>query len=282
MASISDCYRSGPIKLGLWITAEPSSLAVMGWTEMNVKTLTAIAVAMAVGTGAHAANLVTNGGFESDSLNFAHEFGASYIYGQTVTGWTSASTQAFNIWEPSGAVAVGPTDAATRFTAIQSGQYLWKLPATPNTNGGAFVVLDGDSHANGPLTQMINGLVVGKSYALTFDWAAAQLHNRNGDTTEKLVVGFGGDTFTTATLNNPSHGATGWFTVTTHFTATDTSQLLSFLSIGTPDGLPPVALLDGVSLTAVPEPTSWALMILGFFGLGGALRSRRRQALVTA
>jgi hypothetical protein len=247
---------------------------------MNVKTLTAIAVAMAVGTGAHAANLVTNGGFESDSLGTPHEFGASYpATGQTVTGWTSASTTAFNLWEPSGAVADGPTGADTRFGMTH--QYLWKLPATPDPDGGAFVVLDGDPKGNGALTQMINGLVVGKTYTLSFDWAAAQIRNRTGATTEKLVVGFGGDTFTTTTLNNPNHGATGWYTVTTHFTATSTSQLLSFLSVGTPTGFPPVVLLDGVSL-AVPEPTSWALMIVGFFGLGGALRSRRRQALATA
>jgi hypothetical protein len=32
----------------------------------------------------------------------------------------------------------------------------------------------------------------------------------------------------------------------------------------------------------VPEPTSWALMILGFGGVGGMLRSVRRRALVTA
>ncbi|HEX5262002.1 MAG TPA: PEPxxWA-CTERM sorting domain-containing protein, partial [Phenylobacterium sp.] len=28
----------------------------------------------------------------------------------------------------------------------------------------------------------------------------------------------------------------------------------------------------------VPEPASWALMILGFFGMGGLLRTRRRLA----
>jgi hypothetical protein len=39
---------------------------------------------------------------------------------------------------------------------------------------------------------------------------------------------------------------------------------------------------DGVisfsRLTAVPEPTAWALMIMGFGGVGGVVRSRRRQA----
>jgi hypothetical protein len=37
--------------------------------------------------------------------------------------------------------------------------------------------------------------------------------------------------------------------------------------------------LDDLSLqgTAVPEPTSWALMLMGFGGLGAMLRSNRRR-----
>lgn len=43
----------------------------------------------------------------------------------------------------------------------------------------------------------------------------------------------------------------------------------------------PGSVLDRVSLLAgrLPEPTSWAMMILGFGGAGAALRLRRRQAL---
>ena len=100
------------------------------------------------------------------------------------------------------------------------------------------------------------------------------------------MVDFGGDSFTTATVSNPSEGATGWFTVNHSFTATSTSEVLSFLSIGTPGALPP-ALLDGVSLLTLGRggggggtrrPASWALMILGFSGLGAALRRRRALA----
>jgi hypothetical protein len=34
----------------------------------------------------------------------------------------------------------------------------------------------------------------------------------------------------------------------------------------------------GVGAGGVPEPASWAMMLIGFGGLGGALRSRRRAA----
>ena len=41
--------------------------------------------------------------------------------------------------------------------------------------------------------------------------------------------------------------------------------------------------VDNISITAVPEPTTWGLMILGFGAAGAALRtSRRRMALVRA
>ena len=41
---------------------------------------------------------------------------------------------------------------------------------------------------------------------------------------------------------------------------------------------PPVALLSNVSLAAVPEPVTWALMLAGFGGLGAAVRARRKIA----
>jgi hypothetical protein len=42
--------------------------------------------------------------------------------------------------------------------------------------------------------------------------------------------------------------------------------------------LPPFALLDGVSIKGVPEPSTWAMMVLGFSLLGYAGFRRRRTA----
>ena len=248
---------------------------------MKLKTILAIAAAMAVSTSAHAAvNLVVNGSFELNKQKFAHEFGASWVYGQSVIGWTSPNAKAFNVWEPNGTIAT-TVNARDRFNPTGSTvsgaqrQFLWKLPPVPDPDGGAFVILDGDLRDRGTLEQMIKGLKIGRVYTLTFDWAAAQYKSRVGDTTEKLKVDFGTDTFTTALVANPSKSAQGWFTVSHKFTAKSTTQLLSFFSIGTPLGLPAAALLDGVSLTTVPEPATWATMIMGFFGLGAVLRRRR-------
>lgn len=245
------------------------------------------------GGAAHAAtNLIVNGGFEDVAqqpgkaalpASGSFEFGDTYIYGQAVTGWTSttvpgASAGAFNIRYGANPTSVSPD---TRYPSED--QYLWALPGNPDPDGGAFIGLDGDVNARGLLSQTVSGLTAGQKYDLTFSWAAAQVADRTGDTTELLRVAFGGESFDTALVNNVSHGATDWSTVTYQFTATGASQTLSFLSIGTPTGLPPMALLDGVSLTAaVPEPATWAMTIVGFGLVGGALRRRSRSGAVSA
>ena len=239
----------------------------------------ALSAALLISSAASAGtNLVQNGSFETTTDgSTSHEFGASFTFGQDVSNWTSASTSAFNLYFTPGQ-ATGPTDVPTRFG--EHGQFLWVLP--PNDpDKGNFVALDGDTNFNGALTQTITGLTVGDKYTLSFDWAAAQYADRTGQTTEMLQYSLGGDTFSTGTVTNASMSATPWLTQTKTFTATDTSEVLSFLSIGTPAGLPPVALLDGVSLTAVPEPATWGMMLVGFGGLGVAIR-RRRRALATA
>ncbi len=42
------------------------------------------------------------------------------------------------------------------------------------------------------------------------------------------------------------------------------------------------AFLDHVTLSAVPEPATWAMMLLGFFGLGTMVRGARRRNLAAA
>lgn len=56
---------------------------------------------------------------------------------------------------------------------------------------------------------------------------------------------------------------------------------LTFAAIGTSDSLG--GYLDNIVLsTAVPEPTSWAMMLLGFAGIGFATRRRRAPVLQRA
>ena len=77
-----------------------------------------------------------------------------------------------------------------------------------------------------------------------------------------------------------NHGFSGWTTSTFDFIATGSSETLSFLSTGTGGAAePPFSLLDGVSMTSVPEPSTWAMMLVGFGLLGYASFRRRRTAI---
>lgn len=114
---------------------------------------------------------------------------------------------------------------------------------------------------------------------MTFDWAATQLRNRQGPTTNQFIVSLGDETHSTPLVAVASQAVTGWTTQTFTYTAAATSEVLQFLSNGAPSGQPPFALLDGVSLTAaVPEPAMWALMV-GGFGLVGVAARRGRTAV---
>ena len=231
--------------------------------------------AMAVSSAAQAANLVTNGGFETSSYSHNTQFGADYG-GQGVDSWTGLGGNHLQFYYRGGTQT---SENATNQYGDQQGYFYPSFNAL-SSQGGNFVGLDGDPDYQGQVSQTINGLVIGQQYTLTFDWAAAQLINRSFDTTEFFNVTFGGETFNTATLAVPSGGFSGWKTVKLLFTATSASQVLTFLSVGTPNGQPPIAALDGVSLTAVPEPATWALMLMGFGAVGFAARRQSRKRAV--
>ncbi len=235
-----------------------------------------------------AANLVTNGDFSSYTLNGNAGTASEQLYkstvpgqaGVVVTGWTNQSGYDF-LFTP------GSADTTGAFTPEFNGTtYLYGPGAggggvqngmtATSPNGNNFLALDGGFEP-GALTQNITGLTIGANYNLSFYWGAAQQYNPsafNQPTTESIKVSFGGQTFSTATINNPAEGFSPWRLQTFTFTATATSQLLSFLAAGSPSGQPPFSLLDGVSLT-VPEPASWAVLLVTMAGLG--LMSRRRR-----
>lgn len=243
-----------------------------------MKNMLNVAVALAaltLGTAAGATNLVTNGDFEATTLAGSHEFGDRYSTNQ-VTGWT---TNGYNF-----VFAPGTADNGTGATGEYGKLQLWG-PGNGAANGltgaspagGNFIGADG-AYGVDAISQTIGGLVAGKQYDVSFWWAGAQQEGFDGPNTEQWDVSLGNEHQSTAILSNGNHGFTGWRQETFTFTATSSSQLLSFLAHGTPEGVPPFSLLDGVTMEAhgaVPEPASWALMILGFGATGAALRRRR-------
>ena len=109
-------------------------------------------------------------------------------------------------------------------------------------------------------------------YDVSFWWAGAEQYGYGADNTEQWLVNLGGQEIDTSAVTNGSHGFSGWMHTNLRFTANGTSELLSFAAAGGPNGAPPFDLLDGVTMTAVPEPGSAALLLGGLAILGVAAR----------
>jgi hypothetical protein len=155
---------------------------------------------------------------------------------------------------------------------------------TIGTGSGNFAAFGGGNLPSGSLAAIFT-TVVGQLYSVGFNIGAV---GQNSDT---LIFSTGATTDTLATFNGFADGApVDVFTAfadnnldTTFkadsFTFTATSELTALLVQGGGANNAD-ALLDDVSITAVPEPATWAMMFLGFAMVGGAARYRRRETKV--
>lgn len=234
----------------------PVLLAASGWTV------------------AHAVPVITNGGFETTSFTASTQMNTT-----NVTGW---STSGYNfVFFPGTATTTGA--ASVQYGALILQDTLPSgasngFPAT-SPSGGNFLGADGDFQV-GAITQTVTGLTVGIQYALSFYWGAAQQKGSayTAATTEQWKVTLGNELHSTPVINNPAQGFTGWLSQTLLYTATSTSEVLTFLAAGTPSGAPPFALLDSVSITAVAEPASWVTLVAAVLSIIGVANLRRRSS----
>ena len=142
----------------------------------------------------------------------------------------------------------------------------------PCFSGSVCQNLEVNANTFDTVSQTLTGLVVGQTYNLS--WAYG---GRTGGGPQALNVSFGG---TLLTQNTGSLGA--WTINAFSVLATSSSETLTFsaLDLG---GLPSYGNeITNVSFSAVPEPMSWAMMLLGFGGLGAVVRNRRKQQAVSA
>jgi len=154
-----------------------------------------------------------------------------------------------------------------------------KVPNSPT--GGNFVAFDGDLGYNASISQTITGLTPGATYVLSFWQGAAQQNGTTGNTTEQWKVTFANQTQTSTVMNNVSHGWVPWNQQLMSFTlsaASTGTEVLTFLSQGTPGGEPPVVLLDGISLIATPEPATFGLVGLALVAVSLLGRKRAKRA----
>jgi hypothetical protein len=247
--------------------------------------LFATAASLVFGGVASAANLVQNGGFETNGGD--GQVGA----GTTLANWTvlaPPSSYVFVYNPDSGSLSGSSADVLGDSAPGEYGQaHIWG-PDDGSANGftkdphGTAFITSNPAFQNSAITQTITGLKAGDQYELKFDWAGGEQQGFDGKTAEGWQVSLGSQTFSTGNIGIGDKGFTGWQTGDFTFTATGASETLSFMA--TDFGIaaePPLALLDDVSLTAVPEPRAWALMFAGVGVLGAALRMRRRQIGMT-
>jgi hypothetical protein len=229
---------------------------------MNLKLVAATVVlsSLVIVQASKAASLVVNGSFETTTSSF----GAGDKYGFSaagVTGWSGGTGLTF-------LDAPGTADNVNDYLAVYG-----PFPAT-SPDGGNFVEADGDPNYSSAIYQTISGLTAGDVYDVSFYQAAGQQIDFTGPTTEKWAVTLGGTTLDSSKFSLPQGGVGAWQAQTLAFTANSSSEVLSFLAVGTPGGAPPISFLDGVSVTAVPLPTALSLAFVGMIGIA-AYRSRR-------
>ena len=102
--------------------------------------------------------------------------------------------------------------------------------------------------------------------------------NRNRELSEDLVQDVFFRMLRYRVSYDPKQSFTAWNTQTMRFTASATTQVLTFLSQGGPDGLPPFVFLDGVNLVeTTPEPSTLVYAAVGLAGLIAAWRLRNKH-----
>jgi len=220
------------------------------------------ALAFAAGSAHASGNLVKNGGFEATTNGNNKQLSSTAgneADRTTLEGWTSSNGRdgGYNFVLDSSIAATW--DSAIWLRGENNG-------FGASRNGGNIFASDADYHP-GTLSQTIDGLQVGTSYKLSFEYALAQQTGFDGPNRDNYwQVVFGGTTLNSSLLSIADGGFSGWKTATMTFTATSASQALSFLARSAAPGAPPFLLLDSVSLvSSVPEPATWGMVLGGIF-----------------
>jgi hypothetical protein len=125
--------------------------------------------------------------------------------------------------------------------------------------------------------------VVGQTYNVSF-WVGnvVQTSGSFGNSTSVGLLINNANVFTALNISGNATSLT-WEQFSWNFIATTTSTSITFLNQDPSNDY--VAALDNVvvsQISAVPEPSTWAMMILGFAGVGFAAYRRRSQTAALA
>jgi choice-of-anchor C domain-containing protein len=221
----------------------------------SLKALLVGACFVALAGSANAAELVVNGGFNNGATVSAPGGGFQTVGtgSSAITGWN-----------------------------IIGGDLDWIKGYWQSADGDGFSVdMNGDSP--GAIAQTIN-TVAGQAYTLTFAMSGNP-DNFQGQT-RVAIIGANGSSIGSANYSLSAGNSLGnmlWESRSFSFVADSATTQISFTSGNVGDNCCWGAAIDNVSVTgAVPEPATWAMMMSGLFGMGLALRGRRKASAAAA
>jgi hypothetical protein len=228
---------------------------------MRISTLMLSAAALAAAPATAATNLVVNGDFEAGNSGF--NSGYSYVgtpgdfamYSEGTYTVGESARDYHNLWADFGAF-----------------------------EGDLFFIANGSTGNDLPAWQQtLTGLTVGASY--TFSAYAVNVccnADFGGPNANPFIVAVRTDGGTETIATSGAVTGTGqWLQFSGTFIATATTANLSIFNdnnqaSGNDYGL------DLISVTAVPEPATWAMMVGGFGVIGAAARRRARASVTFA
>ena len=205
------------------------------------KYLLAVSALALSSTSAWAAELIVNGGFEAPVVSGPC---CSTVPPDALPGWTAT---------PNVNVVVGTFASTNGNLAFQGNQYLDLVG-----QGGT-----------GSISQAC-ATNAGSRYNISFAYSHNLFNPSVTSASASLSVAGLLDTISHSTGTNANLDWRSYFGT---FTATGASTTLNFTNLtgGANEGI----FLDAVSIQAVPEPATWGMMILGFGGIGFAMRRAR-------
>lgn len=229
----------------------------------------ACAVLTATPLAANAANIVTNGSFEGGTFvggSFGFPTAQQVAPGDSTTlpGWTTSNSEL--AWSQNGQAGI----------VSQNGSYNLDLTGFFDSAG---------SYATVSQTLTTSA---GSTYHLSF-YGGNYIPQGGVAAAVSATAGSTSQTFLIPPTIIPDAGNSSWTSFGFDFTATAATTVLSFGGANPGASDPTFIGLDNISVEflhgpvgAVPEPSTWAMMLLGFAGLGFMVHRRKSKPAMFA
>jgi hypothetical protein len=216
----------------------------------TLKLASAAVLALSLSSVGAKANLLVDGNFDSP------------LYGIPAAG--------VNFYENYGPVAGDPNYGGVKFdnswgitgnVDLVANNPGWTPVSTPYS-----LDLNGNTNGNpqGAIAQTFT-TIAGQKYSLSFYYSNNSFGSPQPAT---ATVSVGGSPSFDIQHGGATPSAMDWVLYTGTFIASSTSTTLSFTETDANPCCNGGVALDNVSVAAVPEPATWGMMILGFFGIG--------------